>query len=220
VFVMPVDIDVLIGGTYYPFVVQNNQRDQNYILHVTGSSGLLSSLSVDRLEWILKSASSEALAFHMFYDPLADGTQYEPYLDSVIAKGGSTPYTYSVTAGSLPAGITLGSTTGKLTGTPTASGSFTFTVRGHENGVNFEDVEYTLNIAAGSYVPGDADGSGSVDIDDVVYLIAYIFTSGPEPSPLNAGDVDGSCAIDIDDVVYLIAYIFTGGPAPLLGCAG
>jgi len=30
-------------------------------------------------------------------------------------------------------------------------------------------------------VPGDADGSGAVDIDDVVYLIAYIFSGGAPP---------------------------------------
>jgi len=65
------------------------------------------------------------------------------------------------------------------------------------------------------YDRGDADGSGGVDIDDVVYMIAYIFTGGPEPMcGLLAGEVDCSGGIDIDDVVYLIAYIFTGGPAP------
>ena len=61
---------------------------------------------------------------------------------------------------------------------------------------------------------GDSDGSGAVDIDDVVYMIAYIFSGGPVPSPLAAGDADCSGAIDIDDVVYLIAYIFSGGPPP------
>lgn len=63
-------------------------------------------------------------------------------------------------------------------------------------------------------VCGDADGSGAVDIDDVVYLIAYIFSGGPPPEPLASGDADCSGDVDIDDVVYLIAYIFSGGNAP------
>ncbi|MFH1891979.1 MAG: dockerin type I repeat-containing protein [Candidatus Zixiibacteriota bacterium] len=68
-------------------------------------------------------------------------------------------------------------------------------------------------------VPGDADGSGEVDIDDVVYLIAYIFSGGLPPTPdVCCGDADGSGEVDIDDVVYLIAYIFTGGPAPIDAC--
>jgi glucose/arabinose dehydrogenase len=66
----------------------------------------------------------------------------------------------------------------------------------------------------GGYICGDADASLAVDIDDVVYLIAYIFAAGPAPNPLASGDADCSGAIDIDDVVYLIAYIFASGPAP------
>ena len=66
---------------------------------------------------------------------------------------------------------------------------------------------------------GDADGSGELDIDDVVYLIQYIFSSGPEPVPyVCVGDCNGSGDVDIDDVVYLINYIFAGGPAPVDDC--
>jgi hypothetical protein len=63
---------------------------------------------------------------------------------------------------------------------------------------------------------GDANGSGSIDIDDVVYLIAFIFSGGPAPVPyaLASGDANCSCSVDIDDVVYLIAFIFSGGPPP------
>ncbi|MFH1894023.1 MAG: dockerin type I repeat-containing protein [Candidatus Zixiibacteriota bacterium] len=64
------------------------------------------------------------------------------------------------------------------------------------------------------YLIGDCDGSGAVDIDDVVYVIQYIFAGGPPPDPIESGDVDCSGAIDIDDVVYLIQYIFGGGPPP------
>ena len=63
-------------------------------------------------------------------------------------------------------------------------------------------------------VIGDADGSGGVDIDDVVFLINYIFASGPAPDPVEVGDADCSGGVDIDDVVWLISYIFSGGNAP------
>jgi len=65
---------------------------------------------------------------------------------------------------------------------------------------------------------GDANGDGSVDISDVVYLIAYIFAGGSAPSPLLAGDANCDHMVDISDVVYLIAYIFSGGSAPCAGC--
>lgn len=70
---------------------------------------------------------------------------------------------------------------------------------------------------------GDANSSGgdpAVDIDDVVYLINYVFAGGPEPLPLEAGDANcaGDPPIDIDDIVYLINYIFAGGPEPCAEC--
>ena len=49
------------------------------------------------------------------------------YSDALVASGGTPPYTFAQTSGTLPAGITLGST-GLLTGSTTASGTFTFGV--------------------------------------------------------------------------------------------
>lgn len=68
-----------------------------------------------------------------------------------------------------------------------------------------------------SYLCGDVNGDGVVDVGDVVYLINYLFKSGPVPSPREAGDVNTDGNVDVGDVVYLINYLFKGGPAP---CAG
>jgi len=66
------------------------------------------------------------------------------------------------------------------------------------------------------YVVGDTNASGFIDIDDIVYLIDYIFTGGPYPQPETAaGDANGSGYVDIDDIIYLVDYIFTGGPPPV-----
>jgi len=61
---------------------------------------------------------------------------------------------------------------------------------------------------------GDANNSGFIDIDDITWVIAYIFSGGPPSDPLRAMDADCSGSTDIDDVVYLISYVFAGGPAP------
>jgi len=76
------------------------------------------------------------------------------------------------------------------------------------------EATYTYSVTEKGYICGDADVSGAVDIDDVVYLVAYLFTGGPEPVPYESGEVDCSGAIDIDDVVYIISYLFSGGVAP------
>lgn len=73
-------------------------------------------------------------------------------------------------------------------------------------------------LITGSFLCGDADASGIVDIDDAVYIIAFIFTGGPEPQPYLAGSVDCNDAVDIDDVVHLIYFIFGGSPLPCFDC--
>ena len=63
---------------------------------------------------------------------------------------------------------------------------------------------------------GDADNSGGMDISDVVYVISYIFGTGPAPVPiLAAGDATCDTAVDISDCVYLVEFIFASGPKPV-----
>jgi parallel beta-helix repeat protein len=49
-----------------------------------------------------------------------------PYAATITASGGLTPYSWSVTAGALPAGLSL-APSGAISGTPTAAGSAVFT---------------------------------------------------------------------------------------------
>jgi len=51
-----------------------------------------------------------------------------PYTQTLQATGGIGPYTYAITSGALPAGLSLASTTGVISGTPTAAGAVSFTV--------------------------------------------------------------------------------------------
>ena len=60
---------------------------------------------------------------------LPDGTENTAYSATLGATGGTTPYTWSVTSGSLPAGLSLAASTGLISGTPTGTGSSSFTVQ-------------------------------------------------------------------------------------------
>lgn len=60
---------------------------------------------------------------------LPDGTIGTAYSQQLAATGGAQPFTWSITQGTLPGGLTLNPATGAVTGTPNAAGVFQFTVR-------------------------------------------------------------------------------------------
>ncbi|MCB0183003.1 MAG: putative Ig domain-containing protein, partial [Caldilineaceae bacterium] len=59
---------------------------------------------------------------------LPNGTVGTPYSSSVSASGGTAPYTFAVTSGALPAGLSLNGSTGAITGTPTSTTAANFTI--------------------------------------------------------------------------------------------
>jgi hypothetical protein len=81
-------------------------------------------------------------------ETLPGGTAGAAYTQTISAAGGTAPYTYTISAGNLPAGMTL-SAEGILSGTPTASGSFDFTVQAADStSPSASDTRaYTLDIA-------------------------------------------------------------------------
>ncbi|MFN5784114.1 MAG: putative Ig domain-containing protein, partial [Novosphingobium sp.] len=78
---------------------------------------------------------------------LANPVLATPYSQAVTASGGIGPYTYALTAGSLPGGLTLGSS-GTLSGTTSQVGTFNFTVTATDAGGFTGAQAYTLTVAA------------------------------------------------------------------------
>src|SRR5206468_5734135 len=58
---------------------------------------------------------------------LPNASQSVAYSQGLTASGGTSPYSWSVSSGTLPTGLSL-SSSGTLSGTPTVAGAFPFTV--------------------------------------------------------------------------------------------
>src|SRR5262249_55686814 len=76
---------------------------------------------------------------------IAAGTRQSPYSQSFQASGGMAPYSFSITAGSLPDGLTLSGDS--ITGTPADSGNFTLTILVSDSNGDTGCQQYTLVIA-------------------------------------------------------------------------
>ncbi len=75
-----------------------------------------------------------------------------------------------------------------------------------------------MTTSSQEYYCGDINGDGSptVDISDLTYLVSYMFSGGPAPDPMWVANVNGRDGLnpDISDLTYLVSYMFSGGPAP------
>jgi len=98
--------------------------------------------------------------------PLASGIVGVSYDQTLTANGGTSPYTWSIASGSLPAGLSF-SSSGTLNGTPTAAGSFNFTIRVIDSSIAQQTVQkaftltvVSLSITTTSPLPSGVVGTG------------------------------------------------------------
>jgi len=96
-------------------------------------------------------AANTTTALSITTTSLANGQVGTAYSATLVATGGTTPYTWSLTSGTLPSGLVLNSSTGAITGTPTVTANatpLTFKVTDSSNPVQTKTVNLTLTISA------------------------------------------------------------------------
>ena len=73
-------------------------------------------------------ASCSVCSLSLVTTSLPKGQVTVAYSQTITATGGTKPYNFSVSAGTLPAGLSLNPTTGVISGTPTISGTYPTTL--------------------------------------------------------------------------------------------
>jgi Putative Ig domain len=148
----------------------------------TGSSGPLS-ISIEGLVSIVNTS-------------LPDGNIAIFYDTQLTATGGQTPYTWSLTAGTLPPGLNLTANTGVISGTPTTIGTYPITVQVADSertpATGTAMFSITINPTpelqvTTSSLPGAVQGirySTSVAATGGVPPYSWIVTTGPLPAGL------------------------------------
>ncbi len=216
VFEMPIDIVFTSASGSDTTVLFNDVRDTIYIFKTDEKT---TSMEVDPEEWIHRYAYKINWSYHLIPFPLDTAEQYMEYLDSVVAKGGTDHHVYKITGGALPSGLELDSLTGHISGRPGEYGIFSFDVYAKDQMSSYNETRnFTMVVEEGTYLPGDADNGGTINILDITHIINYLYKGGAAPLIPSAADPDASCAINILDVSYLVDYLYRGGEVPLPGC--
>ncbi len=146
-------------------------------------------------------------------DTLPDGTIGVAYAQQLSASGGTGPLIWNDLDADLEAtGLEL-SPEGLLSGVPSDTGTIAFIaeITDAVGAAVQKPFSVFVNVP---YICGDANGDGDVNVGDAVFLINYVFKSGPAPVPLEAGDANWDGDVNVADAVFVINYVFKGGPAP------
>ncbi len=91
-------------------------------------------------------AGKTAPPLTMSCTPSAGPTSMVPFTATCSASGGTPPYSWSISAGALPAGLALNS--GVISGTPSTAGAYSFTVRVVDSSSQSATQSYSGTISA------------------------------------------------------------------------
>ena len=80
-------------------------------------------------------------------DVLTNGQVGVAYNNGLFPLGGTPPWTWSHVAGTLPPGLSVQASPGRVLGTPTTAGTFTFTVRVNDSAGQSATGQFTITIA-------------------------------------------------------------------------
>ena len=97
---------------------------------------------------------------------LPSGVTGAAYGAALTGDGGTPGYSWGISSGSLPPGLTLLATSGQISGTPITSGSYSFTIRLSDSGSPVQTVTRAYGIAIATQQSSPAPSAETIFSDD------------------------------------------------------
>lgn len=121
---------------------------------------------------------------------LPNGQVASSYSASLAATGGTTPYTWSVSTGSLPTGVTLAASTGQITGTPSATGTFTFLIQVKDSSSPAQTATQSFTVTISAQGAGTAvTACGALSSANTTYVLQNDISSAGTCLTLSASGI-------------------------------
>ena len=118
----------LDSGTGIISGVPTSSGDSTFTAKVSDNSTPVKS---DTQRYTITIGASGALIIATVNMP--DGVEETAYNATVLALGGTPPYTWSIAKGKLPDGLAVSTASGVISGTPTKKGNYNFTIHVGDN---------------------------------------------------------------------------------------
>ncbi len=162
------------GGTVRSIAVGSGE------VYIGGNFTGVDGVASGNLAAISSDASSPCPAIALTPPPLAAGVVGTAYSFTPSASGGTGPYCWSVSAGAPPPGISLGASSGQLSGTPSASGVYVFTLVATDVRGCRGSADYALTITPVPAVTQIAASGAGLCINPARACVSlpFVFTRG------------------------------------------
>ena len=198
------------GGDGGPATQAEIDQPEGIAIDSAGDIYFVDQFSGYNLVRMLTPAAPVAISTAATLPPAIEGVAY---LQTLAATGGSPPYVWTLTSGSLPAGLAL-SSSGVISGIPSSTGAFQFTVQAADSFAVTASLKVTLTVGdtpvIAAVVNAASGISGAVAPGEIVVL--YGTNVGPAQLATLQLDSDGNVAAQLAGVTAM----FNGIAAPLI----
>jgi hypothetical protein len=145
-------------------------------VHIGGAFTAMNGVASGNLAVTEPDVSATCPVISLPSPPLPAGVQGTPYNVSLAASGGTAPYCYVVSAGSLPLGLTLDAATGQVSGTPTTPGLRAFDVMATDVRGCTGTVSHTIAITAAPAANAVAASAAGLCLNPAQPCVSIPFT--------------------------------------------